>query len=127
MYAPRSDADDDEGRPDDRAINREDSVSAAQTFYEGLADGDGARAASVVVPEKRRQGPLSARAISRFYSNLRAPLRLTRLYPVDDHTVVARYAFVDRDGEICQGTARVTTTERDGEVYVQGIKALNGC
>ena len=105
----------------------EDSVRAAQTFYEGLANADGAQAASVVVPEKRHQGPLSAGAIDRFYSQLQEPLRLTRLYPVDDHTVVARYAFVNRDGEVCHGTARVTTTQRDGDVYVQGVRALNGC
>ena len=124
---PRSDAEEDLGRADDRRGDPEDSVRAAQTFYEGLADADGDRAASVVVPEKRRQGPLSAGAIDRFYSGLRAPLRLTRLYPIDDHTVVAHYAFVDRDGEVCQGAARVTTTERDGQVYVQGVRALNGC
>ncbi len=127
-YPSRSSAyDENANRSADTEIDPEDSVRAAQTFYEGLADADGARAASVVVPEKRRQGPLSEGAITRYYSGLRAPLRITRLYPIDGHTVVARYAFVDRDGEVCQGTARVTTTQRDGEVYVQGIKALNGC
>ena len=124
---PRSFADDDEDRAGDGRLDPEDSVRVAQTFYESLSNADGVRAASVVVPEKRRQGPLSAGAIDRFYSGLRAPLRLSRLYAVNDHTVVARYSFVDHDGGVCQGTARVTTTERDGEVYVQGVRALNGC
>ncbi len=124
---PRSYAYDQGTRADQGRMDPEDSVRAAQTFYEGLADADGARASSVVVPEKRRQGPLSPGAIDRFYSGLREPLHLDRLYPVDDHTVVARYDFVDRNGSVCQGTARVTTTQRDGEVYVQSVKAMNGC
>jgi hypothetical protein len=118
---------DDRGESAAGRVDPADSIRAAQTFYESLADGDGARAASVVVPEKRRQGPLSAGALDRFYSDLDEPLRLTRLYPLDDHTVVARYAFVTRDGNECQGTARVTTTERDGETLIQGVRALNGC
>ncbi len=112
---------------DQRGPGAEDSVRAAQTFYEGLADADGDRAASAVIPEKRRLGPLSAGAIDRFYADLRSPLRLRRLDPVDDHTVIAHYDFVDRDGGVCRGTSRVTTTERDGEVYIKSVRALNGC
>jgi hypothetical protein len=125
-YAPPRAYDDDEGS-DDREIDPADTLRAAQTFYEGLADADGARAASVVVPEKRRQGPLSAGAMSRYYSDLRAPLRISRLQEIDDHTVEAHYAFVDRNGAVCHGTSRVTTTERDGEVYVKDVRALDGC
>lgn len=120
-------ASDDVDASEEGGIDPAESIRAAQTFYEGLADADGARAASVVVPEKRGRGPLSAEAMSRYYSDLRAPLRLTRLYPLDDHTVEARYTFVDPDGAVCRGTSRVTTTRRDGEVYVKDIRALNGC
>ena len=98
-----------------------------QTFYKGLAAADGDRAASVVVPEKRSAGPLSARSIHHFYSSLRAPLRIARLYPLDDHTIMVRYNFVAPGGARCEGAARVTTIVRGGEVLVQNVRALNGC
>ncbi len=127
IYAPPRDDIDDQDSSDDSGPSADESLRATQTFYQALGRADGYRAASVVVPEKRRQGPLSADAISRFYSGLRDPLRLTRLDAVSDHAVVAHYTFVTRDGSVCRGAAQVTTANRDGQVYVQGVRALNGC
>lgn len=110
-----------------RGADPGDSLQAVQTFYEGLADANGDRAAAVVVPEKRSAGPLSARSIRRFYSRLREPLRIARLYPLDDHTVMVRYHFVAQGGARCDGVSRVSTIVRDGAVLVQNVRALNGC
>ena len=45
-------------------------------FYEALGRADGPAAAEAVVPEKRAHGPLSADAITQFYSRLAEPLAL---------------------------------------------------
>jgi hypothetical protein len=96
-------------------------------FYDALGQDDGARAAAVVVPEKREAGPLSANALTRSYSRLRTPLRVTKLDPIDDDTVFVRYAFVTADDHLCLGAATVSTTHRDGGALVNGVHALNGC
>jgi hypothetical protein len=74
-------------------------------FYDALGEGDGARAAAVVIPEKRDDGPLSSRELTRFYSSLRAPLRLTQVDPINDNTVFVRYQFVTPDNRLwsCPG------------------------
>jgi hypothetical protein len=96
-------------------------------FYDALGEGDGARAAAVVIPEKRQSGPLSARQLTLFYSSLRAPLRLAQLDPVSDDTVFVRYQFVTSDDRLCSGSATVETTRRDGDTLVKGIRAFNAC
>jgi hypothetical protein len=106
---------------------RRASALAVREFYDALGEGDGARAAQVVVPEKRQEGPLSAGELTRFYSSLRAPLRLTRLDPINDDTVFVRYQFVTPDDRLCSGSATVSTSHRDGDTLVRGIRAFNGC
>jgi hypothetical protein len=46
-------------------------------FYQALGEGDGATAAGFVVPEERRSGPLSANALTRTYTSLESPLKLS--------------------------------------------------
>ena len=104
-----------------------ESAQAAQDFYRALGEADGARAASLVVPEKRRGGPLSASAIDRFYSSLQAPLRIIDLRPLDNRTVAVRYQFVDPEGVLCSGASEVATTVRDGRVLVEGIRTQSRC
>ncbi len=104
-----------------------ESAQAAQDFYRALGEADGARAASLVVPEKRRGGPLSAPAIDRFYSSLQAPLRITDLRPLNNRTVAVRYQFVDPEGVVCSGASEVATTVRDGRVLVDGIRTHSRC
>jgi hypothetical protein len=106
---------------------RRASALAVQEFYDALGKGDGARAAAVVVQEKREEGPLSAQALTKFYSSLRAPLRVTKLDPIDDDTVFVRYQFVTADDHLCLGTATVSTAHRDGDTLVKGVHAFSGC
>ena len=103
------------------------SALAVREFYRALGEGDGARAAEVVVPEKRAEGPLSAGELTRFYSSLRAPLRLTQIDPINDNTVFVRYQFVTADNRLCSGSATVATARRDGDTLVRAIRAFNGC
>ncbi|HLZ83690.1 MAG TPA: hypothetical protein VKQ54_08995 [Caulobacteraceae bacterium] len=106
---------------------RRASTLAVREFYRALGEGDGARAAAVVVPERRDEGSLSAGELTRFSSSLRAPIRVTRIEPVNDETVFVSYQFVTADNRLCTGTARVNTSHRDGDTLVQGIRAFNGC
>ena len=103
------------------------SALAVREFYSALGEADGARASAVVVPEKREDGPLSAGELTRFYSSLRAPLRLTQIDPINDDTVFVRYQFVTSDNRLCSGSATVRTTHRNGDTLVRGIRASDGC
>lgn len=116
-----------ERRPIAQVPPRRASALAVREFYSALGEGDGSRAAAVVIPEKREEGPLSAGELTRFYSSLRAPLRLTRVDPINDNTVFVRYQFVTPDDRLCSGSATVTTTHRDGDTLVRGIRTFNGC
>jgi hypothetical protein len=116
----------------DRALGaqvppRRASALAAREFYSALGEGDGARAASVVAPEKREAGPLSAQALTRFYGSLRAPLRIVRIDPVNDDTVFVRYEFVTPNDRLCVGSATVDTIHRDGDTLIRGIRAIDEC
>jgi len=98
-----------------------------QDFYNALGQGDGARAAALVVPEKREEGPLSAAELTRSYSSLRAPLRVTKIDPINDESVFVRYHFVTADNHLCLGSAIVDTTHRGGDALVSGIHVFNAC
>ena len=102
-------------------------AQAVRDFYGALAKGDGARAAALVVPEKREEGPLSASELTRSYSSLRAPLRVTKIDPISDDEVFVRYHFVTADNHVCLGSAIVDTTPRDGGALVSGIRVFHGC
>jgi hypothetical protein len=103
------------------------SMATVRAFYEALGDDDGPRAASLVEPERRTTGPLSAQRITRFYSSLRSPLKLTSIYPLDPSTIFVRYQFVTTDGRTCTGAANVATTRRSDQVLIRGIRAYSGC
>jgi hypothetical protein len=96
-------------------------------FYTALGDGDGQRAAAVVVPEKRGEGALSATELTRFYSSLHAPLRVTKIDPINDDTIFVRYQYVTSDDHLCLGSASVDTTHRDGDTLVKGVRPFDVC
>ena len=96
-------------------------------FYNALARGDGERAAAVVAPEMRQEGPLSAAELTRSYSSLRAPLSVTQIDPVNDDTVFVRYHFVTADNHICLGSAIVDTTHRGGGALVSSVHIFHAC
>jgi hypothetical protein len=103
-----------------------EAAMAVRAFYKALGEGDGARAAAVVVPEGREAGPLSAGELTRLYGNLKVPLRITKLDPISGETVFVRYQFVTADDRLCLGSATVATAQREGETLVRGIRNF-GC
>jgi hypothetical protein len=103
------------------------AAATVQAFYQALAAGDGEAAARWVIPEKRRSGPFSARAMTRFYGSLAEPLKLIDVETIAPDEVRARYTFASSASSRCDGVAIVRTQNRRGQPLISSIKALNGC
>ena len=102
------------------------AASTVRAFYLALGAGDGKTAASFVVAEKTRKGPLSAKELSRFYGSLSEPLELLSLDDAGRGRFEVRYRYLAGSGR-CEGSATVRTKERRGRFYIEGIKAHDGC
>jgi hypothetical protein len=113
----------------DRVVSANDGGAreAVRAFYSALSAGDGASAAQLVVPEKRQGGPLSAGALSRYYSSFRRPLRVRSVAHVDEKTTRVAYDYVLADGRLCRGEAAVEVVQRDGESLVSRIRTQGPC
>ncbi|MDQ2861046.1 MAG: hypothetical protein M3T55_10060 [Pseudomonadota bacterium] len=103
------------------------AVSLVRAFYGALTKGDGDKASRLVVPEKRAQGPLSAEALTNFYSALPGPIHLTAAYQTTNHAVAVRYQFVASGGHLCDGAADVTTTRIGDQFLIESIRSHSGC
>jgi hypothetical protein len=128
--APEETAEPPEEPPVARPVSTGDDAGASDAvrgFYGALSAGDGDSAAQFVVPGKRRSGPLSAGALSRYYSSFRRPLRLRSVTPVDANTVRVAYDYVLADGRECRGQAAVDVVQRDGRSLVRGIRTRGPC
>jgi outer membrane biosynthesis protein TonB len=122
-------ADRPEASPPDKseAEAEADAADTVQAFYSALSAGDGASAARFVIPAKRGSGPLSAGALTRYYSSFRRPLRLRRVVPVNADTVRVAYDYVLADGRVCRGQAAVDVVHRGGRSLVSGIRTRGPC
>jgi len=97
-----------------------------RTFYNALGTGSGDVASAQVIPQKRSSRAYSADAISRFYGQLREPLRLTSISPLRSgaYRVTYRYAA---PGSRCNGSAIVRLTSGGPRPLIRSIDATNGC
>lgn len=102
------------------------AIATVRAFYLALAAGDGKAASSLVIEEKRKKGPFSAKALGKFYGSLAKPVELLDIEEVGKNDVAVRYRYATRSGT-CDGGATVRTTERQGRVLISGISAKNGC
>lgn len=102
------------------------AATTIRAFYLALEAGDGITAAKFVVPEKRQNGPLSAGAMTTFYSSLIEPLQLTALTRLAENKYAVSYRFKSSKGA-CDGRAEVTVTKRRGADFIRSIHALSGC
>ncbi len=101
-------------------------TTTVRGFYEALAAGDGAEAARFVLPEFRVKGPLSAGAMSAYYSTLVRPLVLKGVRPLGTDTFEATYGFTSRSGA-CDGRSVVNTVRRGELILISRIRSLSGC
>lgn len=107
-----------------------DAASANTTveaFYLALEIGDGAAAAKNVIPEKRGKGPLSAKALSDFYGNLKRSLKLLGVSPLSPNRFRAHYTFETKNGRVCNGSSVLTTKQVGSLNLISTIKSETGC
>lgn len=105
-----------------------DGMDAVRGFYEALAQADGARANGFLVPEKRNSGAFEVGSMSRYYANMRDPLRLVSAEPMGADAARVRYRYVYANGRVCDGAAELSLSRRDGgRPLIERIRALNGC
>jgi hypothetical protein len=107
--------------------NETSALTTVRSFYAALGSGDGASAAQLVVPAKRQSGPLSAGALSRYYSSFRRPLRVRRVSPVDANTVRVAYDYVLADGRLCEGRAVANVVQSGDRTLVSSIRTQGPC
>lgn len=100
--------------------------STIRAFYAALGAGQGVAASAMVVPEKRGMPAFSPVAMTRFYGGLKQPIRLIDISPSGGGSFVVHYHYGTSSRD-CNGGAVVTTAIRDGNIFIQGIKVLNGC
>jgi len=103
------------------------AVATVRAFYAALSAGDGGSAAQWVVPSKRRSGPLSAGALSRYYSSFRRPLRVRSIAPGNGNSVRVSYDYVLADGRLCRGAAAVDLVQSGGRSLVRSIRTAGPC
>ncbi|HZV83894.1 MAG TPA: hypothetical protein VFF48_02815 [Brevundimonas sp.] len=106
---------------------KSEAVGTVSAFYAALGRGDGASAARLVIPSKRASGPLSAGALTRYYSSFRRPLRLRDATAIDSDTVRVTYDYVLPDGRTCQGRASVEVVGSGEETLVRSIRTQGPC
>ncbi|WSG98788.1 hypothetical protein U8P76_30605 (plasmid) [Rhizobium johnstonii] len=102
------------------------AATTIEAFYSALHSGDGASAASFVVPEKTKKGPYAPASLTGFYGSLDEPIELLDVHRIDKTSFAVRYHF--RSGKkICDGSATITTVSRGGRDVIETIRANNGC
>jgi hypothetical protein len=104
-----------------------DPMGIAYAFYGALSVADGERASALVVPDKRGRGPFNEQSIRKFFGAMLEPLKLREIKMIDDATVMVRYSYRTTSGQICDGRATVRTVKQFARLFIQGIKALDGC
>jgi hypothetical protein len=102
-------------------------MTTVQAFYMALRAGDGVEASRFVIPGKREIGPLSANAITNFYSKLLEPLTLIDISPENSGDYRVRYSYVLSRDKRCDGEAVVRTARINGLNLIESIRALSGC
>jgi hypothetical protein len=103
-----------------------DPGDVVREFYAALGRGDGRKASSFIIPEKRVSGPFSADEMTKFYGSLAEPLRLINVASAGDNKYQASYTFRTRS-KACDGAAIVSLTRRGSELLIESIRALKGC
>jgi uncharacterized protein len=111
---------------DPQALAAEDAKIATD-FYTALSQGDGNRAAELVIQSKRYSGPLSANDLTRYYSSLPEKLQLLSVYNNSDGTVQVRYLYKKSDGEACNASSTLYFSGTIGNRLIDRIRTPSGC
>ena len=102
-------------------------ADVVRAFYAALGRGDGAMAATLVVPE-RQKGGLGAQAMTDFFSRNFQPLKLISVAPYGENAYQATYTFQrTAKSVVCANSVIVSVTQRSGQYLIQNIDARGGC
>jgi hypothetical protein len=102
------------------------AATSIEGFYAALHSGDGATAATFVIPEKTKIGPFAPASLTAFYGSLAEPIKLLDIHPAGKDRFAVRYYF--RNGaKTCDGSATVTTVDRAGRNFIKAIQTQSGC
>lgn len=112
--------------PEGGIVETGTAATTVRSFYEALGAGQGEVASLMVAPEKRGIPAFTASAMSRFYGDLREPIRLAEFNQSGPDTFAVRYRYATT-ARACDGRAIVTTSSRAGTTYIESIRALDGC
>jgi len=96
-------------------------VQVVTKFFEALQHADGTTASSYVVPEKREQGNLSASYLTPYYSSLRSPLALDRIWAGGNNQVYAHYQFTSANGAHCLAASTLRVVQRANVDLIDGM------
>jgi hypothetical protein len=103
------------------------AMAVVTQFYQDLERQDGKAASNTIVPEKRFQGPLSASALTQYFSNGASPLRLEYVQQLSGNSVQARYSYTGMSEAACAGISTATVTRRGSQVLIDAIAAKEQC
>jgi len=103
------------------------AMTTVQAFYMALGAADGEEASKFLVPDKRNSGPLSARAITTFYSKLIVPLALVDIVPLGGDQYRVRYSYVASGAGRCNGESVVRTIRMNGMNLIESVKSSSDC
>jgi hypothetical protein len=103
------------------------AIDVVRAFYLALGSGDGARATSMVIAEKRTDGPFNAGELTTFYGSMAEPLKLLSVTETSKNNYLVKYSYRAGNRPTCEGSATVVVVLRDGRPQIERISALNGC
>ncbi|MGI0524779.1 hypothetical protein [Rhizobium giardinii] len=109
------------------AFNPPSGLTTVQSFYLALEAGDGNAATNMVIEEKRRKGPLSAKSLTAYYGNMKEALELKSVTPIFTGKFRVRYTFRPQNGGVCNGSSIVTVTRRGDLNLIERISSESGC
>lgn len=98
-------------------------AAVVTAFFTALGRGDGAAAAARVVPEKRKDN-YDPQKMTATYSKFSTQLRLISVVASGANTYQATYTYqTSPTNSACMTTATINVTERDGQYFIQSIRA----
>jgi hypothetical protein len=103
----------------------ERNISIVNAFYEALSDGDGKRANTFIIPDKRNKGNFQEDKMSSFYRNMKQRLRIIETVSIDENTVKVTFEYAVNQSK-CKGISTVIIKEvLPNQYYID--KILSNC
>ena len=101
----------------------EKNISLVNEFYKALSAGDGVKANSFIVPEKRNKGNFQEDKINSFYGNMKQKLKVLEIEELDSTTLKVTFEYIVNKSK-CNGLSTVKIKEvTPGIHYIEKISS----